>query len=69
MLLGLLRCLAAWAAEGGWDCAQKGAMDGCGNVCAATTPSATTEIKLEHMPYTQEACWGPFHCMSKSMGN
>lgn len=29
-------------------------MDGCGNVCAATTPSATTEIKLEHMPYTQE---------------
>ncbi|CAE7286467.1 CACNA1H, partial [Symbiodinium microadriaticum] len=54
VLLGLLRCLAAWAAEGGWDCAQKGAMDGCGNVCAATTPSATTEIKLEHMPYTQE---------------
>ncbi|CAE7615471.1 Ca-alpha1D, partial [Symbiodinium necroappetens] len=29
-------------------------MDSCGNVCAATTPSATTEIKLEHMPYTQE---------------
>mmetsp|Transcript_19940 Transcript_19940/g.46739 ORF Transcript_19940/g.46739 Transcript_19940/m.46739 type:complete len:573 (+) Transcript_19940:69-1787(+) len=29
-------------------------MDGCSNVCAATPPAATTEIKLEHLPYTQE---------------